>query len=329
MAALKPNKKAVASSKAAPKRAAKKPVKTVGKSSVKKTTKAPGKTTVKTAAKSPAKTVSKTVSKSIVKISPKKSLPKAAPKSASKSVQSAVSKAAVNKGVVSKTSTLKAPVKKTVAKFAKTSVIQSKVVVEKARTAAKKIIEKLPKKSLAKSDFSGKIVTLSQDQSLRHPTKKDISKNMTQSGNTKTPLSPSTKTNPVVPTSEVVTTPISEADKTKSVAAAENQLQEIVDPGFLANDDVFDEADHAQWQQLRELADIQSRAMQLNRPETHPDFNGKECVECGLEIPMARLKMHKVRCVDCQNELEQDRLRSQRTTYQPKGGNVSGSGWDE
>jgi len=108
--------------------------------------------------------------------------------------------------------------------------------------------------------------------------------------------------------------------------SAENVLNEIKDPGFLTNDDVFDEADHAQWQQLREQADIQSRAMQLNRPESHPDFNGKECVECGIEIPLARLKMHKVRCVDCQNELEQERARSQRTTYQSK--SIS-SGWDE
>ncbi len=41
--------------------------------------------------------------------------------------------------------------------------------------------------------------------------------------------------------------------------------------------------------------------------ETHPDFDGKHCVEddCGAEIPKERLKMGRVRCVSCQSRLEQ------------------------
>ena len=39
-------------------------------------------------------------------------------------------------------------------------------------------------------------------------------------------------------------------------------------------------------------------------PETHPDFDGKHCVECGEGIPQVRLTNGRVRCVVCQNILE-------------------------
>lgn len=34
--------------------------------------------------------------------------------------------------------------------------------------------------------------------------------------------------------------------------------------------------------------------------ESHPDFDGKHCVECDTEIPAGRLALGKVRCVYCQ-----------------------------
>lgn len=43
---------------------------------------------------------------------------------------------------------------------------------------------------------------------------------------------------------------------------------------------------------------------QANAPETHPDFDGKTCVECGEDMPELRLKMQRVRCASCQTELE-------------------------
>ena len=94
--------------------------------------------------------------------------------------------------------------------------------------------------------------------------------------------------------------------------SATSEPQEVVDPGFLTNDDVFDETDHAQWQQLREQAAIHSVAMQINKPENHPDFDGVHCVECDCPIPAARLSMQKIRCVDCQGELEQAAKRASR-----------------
>jgi RNA polymerase-binding transcription factor DksA len=76
------------------------------------------------------------------------------------------------------------------------------------------------------------------------------------------------------------------------------------DPGFLDSSEVFDEAEHAQHQQLREMASIQERARAMARPETHPDFDGEHCVDCDDDIPEFRLKIGRVRCVECQQVLE-------------------------
>jgi RNA polymerase-binding transcription factor DksA len=48
------------------------------------------------------------------------------------------------------------------------------------------------------------------------------------------------------------------------------------------------------------IAEIQQRLA----PEIHPDFDGETCVECTADIPIARLKMGRVRCVDCQAAIE-------------------------
>ena len=52
------------------------------------------------------------------------------------------------------------------------------------------------------------------------------------------------------------------------------------------------------------LADAERRARGKSAPESHPDFDGVNCVECGEDIPQARLDLGKVRCVDCQELLE-------------------------
>jgi RNA polymerase-binding transcription factor DksA len=39
-------------------------------------------------------------------------------------------------------------------------------------------------------------------------------------------------------------------------------------------------------------------------PETHPDFDGEHCVECGDDMPKARLEMNRVRCMPCQERKE-------------------------
>ena len=61
------------------------------------------------------------------------------------------------------------------------------------------------------------------------------------------------------------------------------------------------------------LADAQRRALGKSAPESHPDFDGKHCVEgdCGIAIPKARLAMGKVRCVTCQSLIESRAARAQ------------------
>lgn len=46
------------------------------------------------------------------------------------------------------------------------------------------------------------------------------------------------------------------------------------------------------------------QARRANAPESHPDFDGESCVECGDTIPEGRLALGKVRCVTCQSKIE-------------------------
>ena len=52
------------------------------------------------------------------------------------------------------------------------------------------------------------------------------------------------------------------------------------------------------------LATALSRAVGKSAPETHPDFNGLDCVDCLEPIPAARLALGRVRCVECQERRE-------------------------
>ena len=56
-------------------------------------------------------------------------------------------------------------------------------------------------------------------------------------------------------------------------------------------------------------ADAERRARGKSAPESHPEFDGLNCVDCCEEIPSARLAMGKVRCVECQHDLEVGRRK--------------------
>lgn len=56
-------------------------------------------------------------------------------------------------------------------------------------------------------------------------------------------------------------------------------------------------------------AEAERRARGKSAPETHPEFNGTDCVDCEDQIPVARLVLGKVRCVECQEELERRQVR--------------------
>lgn len=65
-----------------------------------------------------------------------------------------------------------------------------------------------------------------------------------------------------------------------------------------------DEADFAE--ELNELYLTAALAHQAQKlaPQSHPDFDGHTCIECGCEIPHLRLAQSRIRCVDCQTEIE-------------------------
>ena len=70
--------------------------------------------------------------------------------------------------------------------------------------------------------------------------------------------------------------------------------------------DPFDEASDIE---IAERDEAIMRTRKLTAPETHPDFDYQHCIECGEEIPKPRLILGKIRCVDCQRQLEVEASR--------------------
>lgn len=59
-------------------------------------------------------------------------------------------------------------------------------------------------------------------------------------------------------------------------------------------------------------------ARRASAPETHPDFDGESCLDCGDEIPKDRLALGKIRCIHCQTTLEhRDKQRARPGWTQP------------
>jgi RNA polymerase-binding transcription factor DksA len=84
-----------------------------------------------------------------------------------------------------------------------------------------------------------------------------------------------------------------------------------IDPAFPDDDllpdahEVYDEADQASMIQMAENKQALAKVKARLAPETHPDFDGKNCIDCGDKIPKARLDMGRMRCVHCQTSIEQ------------------------
>lgn len=73
---------------------------------------------------------------------------------------------------------------------------------------------------------------------------------------------------------------------------------------------IRDEGDLAQVLDLQEQHATQERARHMNIGETHPDFDGKHCIDCTEVIPARRLAMGgKIRCVACQEYHERHQAR--------------------
>ncbi len=63
-------------------------------------------------------------------------------------------------------------------------------------------------------------------------------------------------------------------------------------------------------------------ARRANAPESHPDFDGESCLECGDTIPEQRLALGKIRCVHCQTKLEHKQKQQARPAWN------AGAKWD-
>lgn len=74
--------------------------------------------------------------------------------------------------------------------------------------------------------------------------------------------------------------------------------------GILDSNEVYDEADIASALERGFIAQALENHRKKVAPESHPDFDGKHCIDCDVLIPEGRLALGKVRCVDCQSELE-------------------------
>jgi RNA polymerase-binding transcription factor DksA len=68
--------------------------------------------------------------------------------------------------------------------------------------------------------------------------------------------------------------------------------------------EVYDEADIASALEMGYMAQALEAHKAKVAKETHPDFDGESCIDCGEEIPQLRLSMGRIRCVYCQESLE-------------------------
>lgn len=68
--------------------------------------------------------------------------------------------------------------------------------------------------------------------------------------------------------------------------------------------EVFDEADIANAIEMNNIQAAIRRNKEKLAKESHPDFDGENCIDCGEPIHKVRLELGKIRCFDCQTELE-------------------------
>lgn len=70
-----------------------------------------------------------------------------------------------------------------------------------------------------------------------------------------------------------------------------------------------DPADLADARIAQHLADALTRQVGKSAPESHPDFDGEHCIACDEPIPLARLALHRIYCIECQKKRESVRAR--------------------
>lgn len=209
--------------------------------------------------------------------------------------------------------------KKPVASSAKTSVATKKVATKKT-AAKKKSVEKATSEKVRSSSAQP---TARKKVSSAKPAAKKTTHTPSQSKSKAAPRRAAPSSVASNPSPQKPEKSVQKSIDVSAVVPVASRFSEVpehldvdegMDPGFLPTDEVMDETDYAQHMQLKEQASISLRARELNRPETHPDFDGQSCVECGEDIPPARLLLRRVRCVDCQTFLEEAAARTRRTS---------------
>ncbi|OUV02514.1 MAG: hypothetical protein CBC42_06985 [Betaproteobacteria bacterium TMED82] len=68
--------------------------------------------------------------------------------------------------------------------------------------------------------------------------------------------------------------------------------------------ELTDENDRASAIETQFNEDALEIARKKTLPETDPDFDGVHCIECEENIPAGRLKLGKIRCIECQTVIE-------------------------
>lgn len=103
------------------------------------------------------------------------------------------------------------------------------------------------------------------------------------------------------------------SEEVKKENTSTKEVKELIKPDYtepsygseeIDYDDVYDEADIASALEMGFIAKALADHKNKVAPEQHPDFDGEHCIDCDTDIPEVRLKMGKIRCVDCQAELE-------------------------
>lgn len=300
-------KKAAARSASTPKKPIKKAAgKTAKKAAKSLTVRAPSKKAVTTLNKKAIKGASKTGAKKVVPSTSKAPVRTSSPKKESSSKATAAQGSAKKKTSPSPRNAVKSPVKATSLKSsAAKKPTQGSPVKKKAVTlpgSKGKAARQLPVQPQEATPGS-KVEQVasgpsSQSSTVGSPTRKDLGKvahAIIRPHHAKDQKPAVTKSS----------TPVA------STAPDLLENDEGANPGFFQTDEVFDETDYAQHLQLMEQADISRRARELNRPQVHPDFDGEHCIECDIQIPPARLQAGRIRCVDCQEEVESEARRNQ------------------
>lgn len=180
---------------------------------------------------------------------------------------------------------------------------------EKKEVSTKNISTKVLKNKTTQD----KVVTNKKDKSSETNQKTEINQNVKKQPKTTakskivTPKDESNTAKKKTPTKSKKEPVGVEKDEESSLPPIQNQSNNDYDLNRIDLDfehEVYDEADIASALEMGFIAQALEAHKAKVAKETHPDFDGESCLDCGEEIPQLRLDMGRIRCVHCQEALE-------------------------